>query len=414
LLAAFLVVLAGTGPAALQAQPSPAVNPNPYVSPYQALGRNGGNTAVLGSPPQNVGAGFAGFPAGGSGPSYGAPGSYGSGGYSALLANTGSGGYGGSGSLNNNYGYGMMGSWATQWMMNPYEGYLSGAAAVTNANAQYQLTIQQAKLLRQEAVRSAMDTRRRIIEEAEYERNHLPDPEKIRQADLARELDRARADPPLTEVWSGKALNALLRHLVKQQARGEKGPNISLTDGTHNLMENINLTPADSRGNAGLLRNIKARGLEWPQPLMDARFKQAREDLDKRLRDAAAQARDSNAVDPANLKDLGADLQTLNDTLEANVSALSPSQYIEARRYLNMVADAVRALESRNVANFFNKWVAQSKNVAELVKFMSDQGLQFAPATPGDEPAYRALYHAMAAFDAGMPRLAQGNNSGDR
>jgi len=35
--------------------------------------------------------------------------------------------------------------------------------------------------------------------------------------------------------------------------------------------------------------------------------------------------------------------------------------------------------------------------VAEMVKFMADKGLWFAPATPGDEPAYLALYHALAA-----------------
>ena len=42
--------------------------------------------------------------------------------------------------------------------------------------------------------------------------------------------------------------------------------------------------------------------------------------------------------------------------------------------------------------------------MAELVKFMTDEGLWFAPAAPGDESAYLALYHALAAFDAGMTR----------
>ena len=35
--------------------------------------------------------------------------------------------------------------------------------------------------------------------------------------------------------------------------------------------------------------------------------------------------------------------------------------------------------------------------MAEMVKFIADKGLWFAPATPGDEPAYLALYHALAA-----------------
>jgi hypothetical protein len=37
---------------------------------------------------------------------------------------------------------------------------------------------------------------------------------------------------------------------------------------------------------------------------------------------------------------------------------------------------------------------------------MAEKGLRFAPAAPGDEPAYTALYHALAAYDAGAARVA--------
>jgi hypothetical protein len=396
-LAVVLAALAGVtpwGPPAQAQQRPTAMNANIYANPSQALGQ-GRPSALAGFSTPNYGAGT---------PGYGSLGTYGGsspgmGDYSALLANSGSGGYGSSG--NGTGGYGGYGNWPvglTNWMQNPYEGYLRGAADVTNANAQYQLTIQQAKLQRQEAVRSAMDTRKRIIEEAEYERAHLPDPEKIRQADLARELDRARADPPLTEVWSGRALNTLLRHLVAQQGKDARGPNVPLSE---DMLRDVNVTPASSRANAGLLKGLREKNeLQWPQPLMDPMFKEAREDMSRQLKEAVQQVRNNTEAQASTLKDLAADLRAMNDTLEANVSKLSPSQYIEARRYLNMVGDAVKALESRDVTNFFDKWVARGKNVAELVDFMGKQGLQFAPATPGDEPAYRALYHAMAAFDA--------------
>jgi hypothetical protein len=105
--------------------------------------------------------------------------------------------------------------------------YLQGAAAVTLANAEYQLGIQQAKLVRQEATRSALQTRRASIEQAEYERTHMPDPERIRQQQLARELDRARVSPPLTETWSGHSLNVLLYNLIVQQGQGMQGPNMN-------------------------------------------------------------------------------------------------------------------------------------------------------------------------------------------
>src|SRR5205823_3833027 len=47
----------------------------------------------------------------------------------------------------------------------PMEGYLNGAANVTTANAQYQVTIQQARLLREQSYQASLETRRRTLEE---------------------------------------------------------------------------------------------------------------------------------------------------------------------------------------------------------------------------------------------------------
>ncbi len=193
-------------------------------------------------------------------------------GYSSLM-NRGMGGYGMTGGLLNGGGYG--GGYgglgfATQWMLNPYSGYLSGAASVTNANAQYWSTIQTAKLTREEARRSAIQTRRAMIEEAEYERADMPDPEKIRREQLQREIDHARNSPNLTEIWSGKSLNVLMRNLITQQGLGVKGPNVALSEDT---LKSINLTAGDTRGNVGL---IKEQGnLQWPQSLQAEMFKVA-------------------------------------------------------------------------------------------------------------------------------------------
>src|SRR5579871_3014905 len=222
--------------------PAPAnmvVNPNFYANPFATRGQFN-NAAVLGNNLQN--APFAGAPNAGLGYGTLAPGyvpalgygslapSYAAGmGYGSLVNSGANNGYGGGYGGNGLYGYGIIG---TQWMMNPFEGYLSGAASLTNANAQYQVTINQAKLLRQEAIRSAFQTRRAAIEQAEYERAHMPDPEKIRQEQLARELDRARVSPPLTEIWSGKSLNTLLRNAIAQQVQGGRSPSVPLHEDT--------------------------------------------------------------------------------------------------------------------------------------------------------------------------------------
>jgi hypothetical protein len=402
--------------------PAPApsnmvMNPNFYANPFATRGQFN-NTAVLGQNLQN--APIAAAPNGGLGYGMLAPGynpalGYGSlspsyasglGGYGSLInSNNGNGGGGYGGGFGGGWGWG----WGTQWMMNPFEGYLSGAASLTNANAQYQLTINQAKLLRQEAIRSAFQTRRAAIEQAEYERAHMPDPEKIRQEQLARELDRARVSPPLTEIWSGKSLNTLLRNAISQQSQGARGPHIALNEDT---LKSINPTAGDTRGNIGLLKDNG--NLQWPQPLTGELFKEAREDLSRRMKQAVQTVTAGNkSPDESTLADMQADLKRLNETVDASVSSLSLDQYTEAKRYLRQVGNAVTALRDRNVSNYFNdNWRLRGKSVAELVKFMADKGLWFAPATPGDEPAYLALYHALAAFDAGMPRVATTNGTG--
>jgi hypothetical protein len=376
------------------AAPPPAgLNPNVYANPLAApnqvpaaaaLGKS--LQAPAGGAPSDVGYGSLSASYANSGLGYG----------SLSNPNAGGAGYGGYG------GYG----WATQWMMNPYEGYLNGAAAVTNANAQYQLTIQQAKLVREEARRSVLRTRREALEEAEYERAHMPDPEKIRQDQIARELGRARVQPPLTEVWSGHSLNVLLRHLIAQQYQGARGPRIPLNEDT---LKSVNLTAGDTRGNVGLLKD--SGNLLWPQPLQGEAFKEAREDFARRLKHAVSAVQLNRAPDEATLNDLQADLRRITDTLDSPdlVSNLTPDQWNEAKRYVRLLGNTVTALKDRNVAEWFNgNRQAKGKSVAELVKFMGEKGLWFAPAAPGDEPAYLALYHAMAAFDAGMPRVAGG------
>ena len=146
--------------AVLSQQPAPAANPNVYVNPFATTGRFA-NTAALGQALNAPTSGRLGYsslspntysPGTGVGTlaaSYANP----SLGYGSLMNSNNQGGgigFGGYGLYGGGYGFG------TQWMMNPYQGYLTGAASITTANAQYYQTIQQAKLLRQDAIRSSM------------------------------------------------------------------------------------------------------------------------------------------------------------------------------------------------------------------------------------------------------------------
>jgi hypothetical protein len=396
-------------------QPAPPANANVYVNPYGPAGRVAAPTT----------AGRLGY--GSLTPSAAASSGLGYGTLAASYANP----YLGYGALNTtvnsnnpygNYGgYGMYGGmWGTQWMMNPYQGYLSGAADVTRANAEYYQTIQQARLLRQETIRSSLQTRRAVIEEAEWERAHMPDPEKIRQEGIRRALDRARNTPPLTDIWEARALNALLDYLIAQQGQLSTQPGqeerLPLVPLSQETLDHINLTVGDSRGNVGLLKNLKNNDdLPWPLPLQRELFKEPREQINSLMRGAYKSAERGSKPSNATISDLRHNYNKLKDLLGANVDQFDTNEYLQATRYLGYVNNAIEALKNPKIGHYLDgTWKAKARNVADLVQFMREQGLRFDAATPKDEAAYVSLYHSLAAYDRGMQRAIRSTGESER
>jgi len=352
----------------------PVINPvNPYA--LSTLGGYGGG----------YGAGLATDPYASS---------YGLGGYG------GYGGYGGAGGYG--YGYPPYGGTALSSDLYAYGGYLRGAASLTAATGQYWKDIQTARIDREKARQASYETqRKRIMDEAAYERMRLTSQD-VRDRDLERALISARRDPPFTDIWSGKALNDLLRS-VGNSDKLNRGPNIPLTDDT---LKNINLTTQASRGNLGLLK--EGGKLAWPLPLTDAQYAEPRKKLDRNLRLVVDQLKEKDPIEPASLRDIRAEFRTISDRLAASVSELSPSQYIESRRFLNQLDDAIKALEDPNASKYMNL-KARGANVSELLGNLLNDGYRFAPVTPGEESTYTALYHAIRAFEASLQNAGKGS-----
>jgi hypothetical protein len=423
-IALILAVVGVLGPLSTWGQAQVAIPSalNPYVNPIAGQGFGFANGVGFATPLAglagfglglNQGARFGGF----NGMGYGNLAAHNRMGYGNMMYG-GMGGYGLSGGLANNllsgaaWGFGLgygqsLGN--TQWMMNPYQGYLQGASDITRAQADYWKGIQQAKLTRQEAIRSSIETRRAMIEEAEWERAHQPDPEKIRQAALEGELNRARVSPPLNDVWSARSLNALLRHVSTQQADGVKGPRVPLSK---DILDHVNVTAGDTVGNIGLIK--KGADLDWPEALLEGTFKDERERMNSLLQTAYKAVSSGNNPDNPTLNDLQDQYRKLRQTLENHVADLKPGDYIEAKKFVKELGNAVTALKDPNVGHQFNDdWKPKADDVAGLVKHMREKGLRFAPATEKDLAAYQVLYNALATFDAGMARFAINSNNGD-
>jgi hypothetical protein len=290
------------------------------------------------------------------------------------------------------------------WMMgqlSPSASYLFGAASITQANSQYYLTIQQARLQAAYANQAQIDVRRRLFDQYAYERAYFMAnlaPDVVRERDMVVALNRSRKDPPLTEVLSGDALNSLLNHLITEQGKGNRGPRVDLTEDS---LKNINVSNGVG-GNIGLLKD--GGKLQWPLALQQEELAPAEKILDQLLPQAVQEVKFGNPLQVGMVKDIKAALQLLNDKVnEMAKGNMSSSQFVEARRYLNQLNMAFKGLTDPNAVKFFDKaWSAKGATVAELVKYLADNGLRFAPATQGDEAAYRALLTALQSYDNGI------------
>jgi type II secretory pathway pseudopilin PulG len=281
-------------------------------------------------------------------------------------------------------------------------GYLYGVAAVTDANAQYQLTIQQARQEREQVTQQQLQTRGQIIQEMQYEKQFLPDAQKTADEDAAKKLYRARNNPSNSEIWSGDTLNLLLADIRKMETgSGLRGPSIPLDE---NVLKHINVTTGTTYGSVALVKQGAKQ--QWPLPLYKDRFKSYREAIEKLMPEVLSGAMGSG-INPQALQSLIDAINDLKKVIQDSVADLTPTEYVKAMRYANQLSDSVKNLEDPNVRMYLNgTWAAKGNSVGELIAYMNQNGaLKFAPATPGDEPYYSTLYQALLGYDLGMYRL---------
>jgi hypothetical protein len=249
-----------------------------------------------------------------------------------------------------------------------------------------------------EQVRQAkVDTRRRIFDEWIYERAMTPTTEDNRERQRREDVRRSLTDPPLPEIWSGKALNDLLVDIQALRTRNLRGPNIPIDE---DILSHINVTSGRDGGNIGLLKDINAsKSLNWPLALLEPQYKDVRERIEGLTQEAVKQAMNGN-ISASLLRDLTAAKDKLNGQLLRSVGDLPPTQYIDAKRFLTNLDDALRVLGHPDAGQYFTKRkAARGRTVEELVQNMIEQGLQFAPAVAGDESAYNTLQRLMARYD---------------
>jgi hypothetical protein len=288
-------------------------------------------------------------------------------------------------------------SWYWGYPLHPVSTYaqvLQGYAALTEAQGQYWNQIQQARLTREESRRSALDTQRQQVEFELWYESVRPTAPRLMKARQASELDWARNYARNTEIWSGRALNVLLRSIL-QAPRPTEGPHIPLSETT---LRGLNLTDGRTRANLSMARN-EGR-ISWPEALAAEPFDTIRDRFSKEFAAATHQALTSGPPPRDQVNRLRQDLQALEDKLNDQVSDLAPSRFIESRRLLNQLRNNVQGLaEPRVVQAYQIDWRNNIRTVSDLVAHLLKNGLQFGPTAPGDEASYSAAFLALRQYE---------------
>jgi hypothetical protein len=284
----------------------------------------------------------------------------------------------------------------------PVAGALNGQANLVNAVGQYQTQYRQGQLLNQEVEREKMKTRQMFNDQLAYEEAMKPKAEDVRDQQRLLEQRRARNDPPLNEIWSGKSLNVLLAAINDIQIKqGVRGPLVPLGEP---LLKHVNVSGRPTELPPTVLRD--GGRVRWSLVLQDPRFTKERETIDQLLPQAVKEVR-MDSPQFTTFKALRDGVDALDKKIGASARDLSIQDLIIANRSLDEVSKAVSLLKQPNAANYFNgSWEARGNNVAELVDHLSRNGLRFAPAGTSDQTYYSALYHSMLTYDSGLSRLA--------
>jgi uncharacterized protein len=142
---------------------------------------------------------------------------------------------------------------------------------------------------------------------------------------------------------------------------------------------------------------LRAGGqVEWPIAL---RGKQQQK-IDKLLAstyDAAVK----NTLEPKQMKELRTEMKNLREDMRKKCAndEIESSSYMRALDFYHALEKSIDALERPDARKeLAGAYSPRARNVQELVDFMTDNGVKFAPATPGDETAYQATHDAFVRY----------------
>jgi hypothetical protein len=188
-------------------------------------------------------------------------------------------------------------------------------------------------------------------------------------------------------------LNDLLAEIRDLMGKGATGTKDTLDA---KVLRSLNLS---KNGNSlGMLRKDVA--IRWPPALMNEDFASERKAFAP-LFSAAREQVQQRAVDEGVTTELAGGLQRMERLLMAQITDLTPLEYISAKRYLRELGGAVKAMRDPKTKDYLaavTELGAKDREVRDVILRMAGYDLHFGPASPGSEEDYRTVYKALAAY----------------
>jgi len=150
----------------------------------------------------------------------------------------------------------------------------------------------------------------------------------------------------------------------------------------------------DTQNNVGPLRN--GGRLDWPPVLQGPLQKK----LDGVLPQAVSEAT-MGSLDAKLYREVKDDLGKVRDDLSNRfrTEKIDGGEYLTGKRFLEGVDNAVQMLGKPGTSKMLSgAYRPKGRSVPEVAYSMTSQGLQFAPATVGEEAPYYALHSAFVSY----------------
>jgi hypothetical protein len=282
-----------------------------------------------------------------------------------------------------------------RYSANPGPGYnagafLQGEADQTRAYGEVLNATEQARITREKANQAKLDTRKQAFDQMLYEKANTPTYTEALTKDKANILTRLMNFPVRSEITDGKTLNAMLPLLQALSNQGTMGQPVPLSQ---SLINELNISGSGT-GSVGMLRG--GGQVDWPIGLQ-GKNQQA---LDKLLPDAYNAAA-TGKLTPKLMKQVRTEMATMRQTLrdQCQKEEIDTSTYLQAIEFYNSLESSINALERPDARKQLSgAYSPRARNVQELVDFMTDNGLKFAPSAPGNENAYQATHDAFVRY----------------